>query len=776
MAQLAFDTQFYLSTYPDVAVAISRGQFTSAQQHYDLYGRFEGRNPNQFFDTTFYLVSNPDVAAARVNPFQHFLTNGAAEGRFATASADTAIDTDNNNRANEFNESAYRTANGDVDAAIKAGQFTSGYQHYVLFGQFEAARTGVPAGGPFTNGNAAPGTGTTVALTLGTDNLVGTNGNDTFVGDYGVSGQISGADSINGGAGIDTVNLFGAATTPTLPQLSNVEALTFTNPAATFAVDVSAISGLTAVGIVNSGSASTFTINANQDVGYINATGGANQAITTTATDTAVTINAYNSTLGTVAVTGAAATTLNVVNNGTGASTLAALTSTADETTINLSGNQGITITGALAGTVTKVDASANSAGVNVTLGASDVSVIGGAGSDKFVFGSTLTTADTIVGGAGTDTVSVVGADYSTVTANGVLAALNTKMSGVEVVEFTGTAATTVNGTTFTNAEVTKLLFNTDAADTIDNAGSARTYAFGDSNTGAATLNLASGNTTVNLSLEATATPTTGGVEVAGISVNANASAPAGQAATINIASIGLGTVVNSTGALSANAGSTFNITGSHDLTIDSLTNGGTINASTFTGKLIATGSAGNDIIIGGSAGDTLNGGAGVDNINGGAGNDIITGGTGADILTGGAGADRFVFAAGDSGLPSATNFDTITDFTKGSDIIDHAAAITFVTNGTASSGVAAINAQGIATFNAADTTLAQQIAAVEAGINAGGAAAAGQTAIFQNGSDSYVFISDGTDGVGANDVLIKLTGVTGLTTSTLTSGDLTLS
>ena len=42
----------------------------------------------------------------------------------------------------------------------------------------------------------------------------------------------------------------------------------------------------------------------------------------------------------------------------------------------------------------------------------------------------------------------------------------------------------------------------------------------------------------------------------------------------------------------------------------------------------------------------------------------------------------------------------------------------------------------------------------------AGAQAAAGQAAIFKSGTDSYVFISDGTDGIGANDVLIKLAGV----------------
>jgi Ca2+-binding RTX toxin-like protein len=158
----------------------------------------------------------------------------------------------------------------------------------------------------------------------------------------------------------------------------------------------------------------------------------------------------------------------------------------------------------------------------------------------------------------------------------------------------------------------------------------------------------------------------------------------------------------------------------------------------------------------------TVVGSAGADTITGGAGDDTITGGAGADTITGGAGDDTFVFAAGSSGgAPSATVFDTIADFETESDIIDYSVDMTIGANaGTAAAGVASIDVDGLATFHAGDTTLAQHIIAVEAGINAGGTAAAGQTAIFKSGSDSYVFISDGVDGIGANDVLIKLTGV----------------
>jgi serralysin len=68
-------------------------------------------------------------------------------------------------------------------------------------------------------------------------------------------------------------------------------------------------------------------------------------------------------------------------------------------------------------------------------------------------------------------------------------------------------------------------------------------------------------------------------------------------------------------------------------------------------------GKAGNDIILGLDGNDTLIGGTG---------DDVIIGGTGNNRLTGGKGYDAFAFLS----TPSLGSFDTITDFTKGIDLI----------------------------------------------------------------------------------------------------------
>ncbi|MCX7096080.1 MAG: calcium-binding protein [Methylobacter sp.] len=72
----------------------------------------------------------------------------------------------------------------------------------------------------------------------------------------------------------------------------------------------------------------------------------------------------------------------------------------------------------------------------------------------------------------------------------------------------------------------------------------------------------------------------------------------------------------------------------------------------------------------GGAGGDNLTGGLGADTIIGGAGNDTLQGGTGADVLTGGAGADVFRYL---ETAQSSSFLDSITDLTN-LDIIDFSA------------------------------------------------------------------------------------------------------
>ena len=78
------------------------------------------------------------VAAVNAGAFssglQHYIQNGEAEGR----------------SAGTFNETAYLNTYPDVADAVAAGTYSSGLQHYIQVGQFEANRISLLSG---TTGN-----------------------------------------------------------------------------------------------------------------------------------------------------------------------------------------------------------------------------------------------------------------------------------------------------------------------------------------------------------------------------------------------------------------------------------------------------------------------------------------------------------------------------------------------------------------------------------------------------------------------------------------------
>ena len=71
-----FDRDWYLSQYPDV-----RDGAIDPYDHFLRYGAAEGRDPSPTFDTQWYLKENADVRESGINPLVHFYRHGAAEGR-----------------------------------------------------------------------------------------------------------------------------------------------------------------------------------------------------------------------------------------------------------------------------------------------------------------------------------------------------------------------------------------------------------------------------------------------------------------------------------------------------------------------------------------------------------------------------------------------------------------------------------------------------------------------------------------------------------------------
>jgi hypothetical protein len=665
--------------------------------------------------------------------------------------------------------------------------------------------------------------GATATLTTGIDSPLGTPGNDTFLAE---AASASTGDQLTGGAGTDIYKLYDGAGAADIASTTGIEVFDLINFTTT--TDFSAVTALTTLKFTNATTGQTFTAGA--AVAHDLRTMADGTAITLASTATDTTFDIAVTDMGTIAgagvtvnANGASVTTINIAATGTvalGTDSDLTLTSTGAETTVNVTGAGDLALTGLATSVVTvaasaatgnlTIESGANTAATAITTGSGGDAVTAnaavnytinlGAGNDTLTTSDAageLTTDDTIVGGDGTDTLAISSAEAEALD-DGSAAdiAVLAKVTGFEQLRVVDALAGNIalNALGYNYLQVTTDI----AADrTVTGVTSGFTF---ESRLDAATSNdyivtmtgaTGAGTSTdtinVNLNAELATNDTMRAIsfDLAGINIvniaandrvaatNPDTNANGEEGYTVDLA--------GNTAANSANI-TTVNVTGTMQVayTVNAATTAlATFDGSASTGEVEFTGTAfaGTQgiVIKGGSKADTIVGSALGDVIDGGAAADSITGGVGADVMTGGAGADTFTFANTATGLPSGTNFDTITDFAKASDIIDGPAALTIGLSGTASSGTAAISATGLATFNVADTTLALRLVAVAAGVEVATATTAGDFAFFELGSDSYVFITDATAGLSATDVVIKLTGVTGLTAATIAGGDITL-
>ena len=556
------------------------------------------------------------------------------------------------------------------------------------------------------------------------DTLVGTSSNDIFVADNTVDTVVSVADSINGGAGTDTLKVYlkaaDAVDALSLPQMTSVEKLSINSGvlSTTKTLDVSAVAGLESVAIespvaVANNAAFTVKTTAAQNVILKNVTAA-------TGDNFSVKLDgAVKATVDGVKGTGAGVATLDVAANvaafalnATGAASAVTLTNSAAVTklaTLNITGDKAITVTEALTALKT-VDASANTGGVTLNVGATvvDLAFTGGTGADKIVIaGAQLDAKDALNGGAGVDTIvlSDTTAAYAGINkaTNFEVLGLGVTATSVDVGQITNGInqfAVNVNGTaafgaTFANAlSTSKFSINNDAGNGVITIGN----------------KVGEAATSVAIDNQSAAAKTVTKLDVSG----------AFNVALASTGKVGSSNVITT---LTNADNSNIVITGNTDLTItDALvgaTTGSKVDASALTGKLTITGSGLNDIIIGGSNDDSL------------------TGGAGADTLTGGAGKDKFFIAAG----ATAATADTITDFVTKVDSISFGAAV-LAANVTKGAAVVADFAAALAAANLVLTDTA----------------AVKQVNIQQVGADTYAFYNDGA-ATGADQV-VKLSGV----------------
>jgi len=732
-----FDSSFYLSNNADVVLAISQGHFGSAQQHFDLFGGRELRNPNSTFDMNYYSVQNPDVLAAVssgvfANAFAHFQQFGETENRAPSVTYAT------------FDATGYLEANPDVAAAVTSGAIKSALEHYIAFGVTEGrAGSGVEA--------VVLNPGSTFTLTTNADtSFVSTSGDDTFVGnviaDNGTGTTVNAGDNLSGGGGTgDTLNVSVSGTSTgtvnvtalTLTDIENVLVSNFdanTNDAHDHVFNGSLFSGVTTVGMTSSSATgdTSFTnlasiANARMESG----SGDLNTdfaAAAVSGSSDAQGLSLNGQTAGDFSTDGGIET-LNVSStSAAAASTLTSITATGVKT-INIDADANFTVTNDLGATVTTVDASNSAASVSVGLGTADQTVTGGAGNDTIrMDGSTVDTSDAINAGAGTDKLQFTAAANVTSATNGAVLTNFETLEGfqdvtsdgdtvvstvvAQDVSLLGFAPTLVGVSNFDQDQTSTSADNNDetatsgvnftnlGADT-DMSLSGFTIAGFDADDGVimnftATADLATDNASgddINVTL-GTGTAAMASVGT-GTNTAFNLTLALADYETVNITSQG---GANTVASLTSTDMTTLNVAGDKALTVSALTAAGlnTVNASTSTANVnvaaltlasTITGGSGNDTFTGGGNADVITGGAGADTLGGGGGNDSVTGDAGNDQITGGAGNDTLVGGDGnDTFADAALNVESV-DGGAGDDTFTIATTSTLTSADTISGG-----------------------------------------------------------------------------------------
>ena len=517
------------------------------------------------------------------------------------------------------------------------------------------------------------------------NNITGTSGNDTFSATYTVADgmTLQGMDSIDGGDGTDTLYVsIGAAGTHQPGSMKGVETVSANFTAAGTTLSMLTSTGVTtienAASIVdaifsNIGSATTALKVSNTDKGT---DFGFTAAAVSGSSDTA-NVTLSNVAGGTLKINGTTGNVETVALTSSGnANTVTTLTTT-NAAKLTVAGDQNLTVTNNLDASILTVDASTATGAVDLDFGGGAMTVTGGTGNDSFSFEAagavnatggagndtftfdatgTFTTADTVAGGDGTDTLVSTAAE-----AEAIAAAL-TKVSGLDALRLSnaGVAGATLGAAYFgSDVKTVTLAAGTAAgAYTVNMNAGANTLNLGAALGGDLTVNDTGTATTDALTIANTAAATNvgtaknltiGGLETVTINTSGTGAATAQTLGAIGVtADTGGTSTVNftgsngiSTGAITANVINASGLTGTAALTMGAAAVGvtsitGSANADTLVGDASSSidGGAGNDTITGGAESDTLVGGNGNDAITSGAGNDNLSGGEGDDTLT----------------------------------------------------------------------------------------------------------------------------------------------
>lgn len=353
--------------------AAGQGSMTRAQAVADLYENLFNRQPEAA--GLEYWVNG---GGASVNIDQLVLA------LIAGASAADQLVLDNKTEVAEYYTAA-AGADYTADAAKAAVDNVDATR-----GSVDAAKVAIDSG--------TVASGQTFTLTTGTDTFTGTSGNDTFnaevavvINPAGVASNVETAqnvDTLNGGAGIDTLNLTAKGGAVTLPSLTSVEVINAGSLGA-LTIDTSTVSDVTNLNVTKAAGVVAATAAATTDVSVAMKAAGATVGVvggnnvTVKLTDVAaaadvVTIGAGTAPKGDVVV--------EMTGKKTTANTDATLSA------VNVTGGKTISVT--QKATSDASAAAADKAGATITQGA--ITVTGNADTTTVTVKQDATVAETL--------------------------------------------------------------------------------------------------------------------------------------------------------------------------------------------------------------------------------------------------------------------------------------------------------------------------------------------------------------------------------------------
>jgi len=367
--------------------------------------------------------------------------------------------------------------------------------------------------------------GQSYTLTTSVDAMTGTAYADVYEGASLDSGAtLNTGDVINAGGGSDTLNIVAQGADPTIflnsvetvnVRMLSAETLSALSWSGTTNVNITSNSvDDTELTITNAANGITFGVADDNDleVNYLTLTGSADTALLTL---TAAGSSGDNARLDVGSATNALEA-VSIVNAG---SSWATIEAGASATAYTVAGTGSLTLS--TDDTIGVLDMSGFSGTTSVTLsGVSNVRVTGGTGNDTVAFGGTFNSNDTVVGGEGTDIVTLTNTNsYQTFSNVSRVETLRAKFSG-------STATLGLSGASFSTVSLTDASATTITLNDIGANVTVDVQADDDGFGGALTLDYAANATATVTFAAATAAATLGAVSIT-------------DAATINITSTG---------------------------------------------------------------------------------------------------------------------------------------------------------------------------------------------------------------------------------------------